>query len=280
MTLIQILLLSVVQGLAEMLPVSSSAHVILVQKLMGLDPTAPQMTFLLVMLHTGTMIAALCYFGSRWKKQSLHFYKMVILATACTGFLGLALKIGIEKVILEHFLHHSKGEVESLFGNLLLIGGALLAAGIVILWSSRHEARAKDFTLSSRQSVIVGLIQGLCLPFRGFSRSGATISVGMTSGVSRSLSEEFSFALAVALTPAAIVLETHRLVKNLRASATPFDFAHAMTPGLVGMVFSFVGALLALRWLSSWLEKGRWHYFGYYCVVFACIVFVVAAKGI
>jgi undecaprenyl-diphosphatase len=280
MTLIQILILAVVQGLAEMLPVSSSAHVILAQKLMGLNPGAPEMTFLLVMLHTGTMIGALLYFGSRWKNQNLHFYKMIVLATACTGFLGLGLKLGIEKVLLEGILHHTKGEVEHLFGNLFIVGTALLAAGVLILWSSKKEHHAKDSTLTPRQSVWIGIVQGLCLPFRGFSRSGATISAGMATGVSRTLAEEFSFALAVALTPAAIALETKRLLKTMHEQAGAFDIAHALTPGLIGMVFSFAGALIALKWLSSWLEKGRWHYFGIYCVTFACIVLAAAFSGL
>jgi undecaprenyl-diphosphatase len=280
MTLIQILILAVVQGLAEMLPVSSSAHVILAQKLMGLNPGAPEMTFLLVMLHTGTMIGALLYFGSRWKNQNLHFYKMIVLATACTGFLGLGLKLGIEKVLLEGILHHTKGEVEHLFGNLFIVGTALLAAGVLILWSSKKEHHAKDSTLTPRQSVWIGIVQGLCLPFRGFSRSGATISAGMATGVSRTLAEEFSFALAIALTPAAIALETKRLLKTMHEQAGAFDIAHALTPGLIGMVFSFAGALIALKWLSSWLEKGRWHYFGIYCVTFACIVLAAAFSGL
>jgi len=280
MTLLQILLLALVQGLAEMLPVSSSAHVILAQKLMGLNPAAPEMTFLLVMLHTGTMLGALLYFGSRWKNQNFHFYKMIALATVCTGILGLALKVGIEKVLLEHILHHTKGEVENLFGNLYIVGGALLAAGVLILWSSKKESLAKDPTLSPRQSIWIGFVQGLCLPFRGFSRSGATISTGMVTGVSISLAEEFSFALAVALTPAAILLETRRLVKSMHEQAGSFDITHAFTPGLIGMVFSFIGALVALKWLSSWLEKGRWHYFGIYCVVFSCIVLAAAFAGI
>ena len=68
MTLLQILILAIVQGAAELLPVSSSAHVIVAEKLMGLDPTAPQMTLLLVMLHTGTMFAVIAYFWNQWKK--------------------------------------------------------------------------------------------------------------------------------------------------------------------------------------------------------------------
>src|SRR3954470_18623196 len=101
MNVLQILFLAIVQGAAELLPVSSSAHVILAERMMGLDPSAPEMTFLLVMLHTGTMFAVLAYFWSRWKKWNLKFVKRALLATLVTGVLGLSLKIGIEKVILE-----------------------------------------------------------------------------------------------------------------------------------------------------------------------------------
>jgi undecaprenyl-diphosphatase len=71
------------------------------------------------------------------------------------------------------------------------------------------------------------------------------------------------------------------LTKSIHEQAgSTFHMSQALTPGLIGMVFSFIGALAALRWLSSWLEKGRWHYFGYYCVVFACVVLAAAVTGV
>src|SRR6516165_6943322 len=112
MTLPKIALLAVIQGAAELLPVSSSAHVIVAEKLMGLDPSAPEMTFLLVMLHTGTMFAVLVYFWRRWKelifpretppsgqppRSRFHFIKMIVIATAVTGVVGLGLKTLIER---------------------------------------------------------------------------------------------------------------------------------------------------------------------------------------
>jgi undecaprenyl-diphosphatase len=304
---IKVFFLAIVQGLAEMLPVSSSAHVIFAEKLMGLDPSAPELTFLLVMLHTGTMFAALAYFGRRWlallrpaavgptqrsvaaqaenrQWDKARFLKLVVLATAVTGTVGLLLKKLIEKIVLEHLLGYGKGEVEMLFNNLPLIGGALLAAGILILVASRTEEQARKQTLSARQSVLIGLVQGLCLPFRGFSRSGATISTGLYQGVSRRLSEEFSFALAVALTPAVVLLELKRLLgatseRALASGGTGFSIASQLAPGLVGMALSFVAGLVALRWLSSWLESGRWRFFGYYCVVFSGVIFGAFALG-
>ena len=103
------------------------------------------------------------------------------------------------------------------------------------------------------QAVLIGIVQGLCLPFRGFSRSGATISTGMLAGVTRQAAERFSFALAVVLTPVVVAREAWRLFKPQEGmAALPHgEIAYLAAPGLVGMVFSFLAGLLALRWLSS-----------------------------
>src|ERR1700690_4277960 len=108
MFLVQVIVLAVVQGLAELLPVSSSAHVILAEKLMGLDPTSPPMTLLLVMLHTGTMFSVIFYFWVDWKKnyfqssdRAATFTKQLFLSTIMTGVVGLILKELIEKVLLK-----------------------------------------------------------------------------------------------------------------------------------------------------------------------------------
>jgi undecaprenyl-diphosphatase len=280
MTILQILLLAVIQGLAEMLPVSSSAHVIVAQKLMGLDPSAPELTFLLVMLHTGTMFAALGYFGRRWlgRLKEKSFIKALILATIATGILGLGLKRVIEKSV-------QSGEVESLFNNFPLIGSALLVAGILIIISGRVSRRSNKGagSLSTAQALQIGLSQGLCLPFRGLSRSGTTISVGLLTGVGRELAEEFSFALAVLLTPPVVLLELKRMVKALHADparAAQFSWSHALAPGLIGMAFSFVAGLLALRLLTQMLEKGRWDFFGYYCIAFSAMIFAGIQIGL
>src|SRR5271165_5295300 len=96
----QILILALIQGACELLPVSSSAHVIAAEKLMGLDPSSPEMTMLLVMLHTGTMFAVMVYFWKGWKRdyfassgQTQWFAIQVIGATVCTGIVGYGLKI-------------------------------------------------------------------------------------------------------------------------------------------------------------------------------------------
>lgn len=278
MSLFHVLLLAVVQGLAELLPVSSSAHVIMTEKLLGLDPSAPDMTLLLVMLHAGTMFAVIVYFWKSWVEtyfSSVRAFKknmlLIFLASLCTGIVGLVLL----KVITALYAKNAPDfEIEQLFSNTKLIAGGLAAAGLLILYSSRQKEN-KDGELSPKSAMIVGIVQGLCLPFRGFSRSGATISAGMASGVSRKRAEEFSFALAVALTPPVIIKEVVRVYQHggQAAAAGGHGAMSAMlVPSLVGMVFSFLSGLLALRWLSRWLEHGRWHLFGGYCLLAAVVV--------
>jgi undecaprenyl-diphosphatase len=101
----------------------------------------------------------------------------------------------------------------------------------------------------------------------------------MLQGVSRQRVEEFSFALAVVITPPAIAKELLRLLKTTADTASPHHFLHLMGPGLFGMAGAFVAGLLALRLLSSWLEKGHWAWFGYYCVAFSGFVFFLASRG-
>jgi undecaprenyl-diphosphatase len=275
MDLLQVLILAVVQGAAELLPVSSSAHVILAEKLMGLDPTAPAMTLLLVMLHTGTMFAVIVYFWQSWRAtyfssgQAFRVNALrVVVATAATGVVGLALMQLIKHVVAGRAADF---EIEHLFGNAKLMAAALAAAGVLIIVSSRMSA-VDGGELTLRSAAWIGAVQGLCLPFRGFSRSGATISTGLALGVARRRAEEFSFALAVVLTPAVVIREALRVYQAQAGIAHGSGLSQVAGMSLVGMVLSFLAGLAALRWLSKWLEQGRWHVFGGYCLLAAVMV--------
>jgi undecaprenyl-diphosphatase len=301
-SLMKVLILAVVQGLAELLPVSSSAHVVVAEKLLGLDPSSPQMTLVLVMLHTGTMFAVIVYFWSQWKQAyftTAHAMKRFVVraawATALTGVVGYPI---IEILERTAFKGHSKGEIEMLFSRLDLIAPALLAAGVLILISGLKERNEKSAVAARpdyERSIVLsgdnvtfsqagwmGAIQGLCLPFRGFSRSGATISTGLLTGANRQRAERFSFALAVILTPLAIAREAERLLKAKHVAdlaGQPLDLHASVFAALLGMVLSFLAGLAALRWLSSWLEHGRWYLFGIYCLIAACVVFYLYHLG-
>jgi undecaprenyl-diphosphatase len=299
MPIYQVVILAVVQGLAELLPISSSAHVVVAEKLMGLDPSTPQMTLLLVMLHSGTMLAVIAYFWKQWKQayfatadEFKRFAVRLVYATALRGGGGEALKKAIEHTL---FKGAPKAEIEDLFGRLDLVGPALACVGVLILLSGLRKAKRAEETpepesltrrptggVTMGQAGWMGFVQGLALPFRGFSRSGSTISAGMLAGAAKERAERFSFALAVVLTPAVVAQEAMRLVKATHAAAatgTPIDLHGTVLLSLMGAGFSFLAGLLALKWLSSWLAHGRWYLFGIYCLLASCVVFGMYFSG-
>jgi undecaprenyl-diphosphatase len=285
MPLLKIVILAIIQGLAELLPVSSSAHVVVAERLMGLNASSPQMTLMLVMLHTGTMFAVIVYFWNQWRKtyfRSRGAFNLIairlIWATILTAIVGLIMQKIVEKTLLRGVPH---AQIEDLFNHLEWIAPALLAAGILILVAGLLPSRdtfddGREPSMS--QSSWIGAVQGLCLPFRGFSRSGATISTGMLTGVTRERAETFSFALAVILTPPVVIREVLRLA-HARHITGGLNLASAMVPGLIGMAFSFLAGLVALKWLSRWLEGGRWYLFGIYCLLASAAVFYLHHVG-
>jgi undecaprenyl-diphosphatase len=146
MSLWRVVILAVVQGVAELLPISSSAHVVVAEKLMGLDPSSPAMTLLLVMLHTGTMVAVIWYFWKQWRQaffQSLAAFKsfalVLTVATAITAIVGEILI----KIIERTWFHNAPdAEVEQLFSHLELIAPALALAGVLIILAGLLEKRS------------------------------------------------------------------------------------------------------------------------------------------
>ena len=305
MSFLHVIVLAVVQGLAELLPVSSSAHVVVAEKLMGLDPSTPQMTLLLVMLHTGTMFAVIAYFWKQWVQTYFasadafkRFAVRLVWATLLTGVLGEVLIKLVEHTM---FKGASKAEIELLFGRLDLVAPALFCAGVLILVAGMREkqsegavsakevatltgslTRRPEGSVTMRQAGWMGLVQGLCLPFRGFSRSGATISTGMLTGAVKERAERFSFAMAVAITPLAIGREALRVLHlkhDAAAAGMPVDLHGTVVMSLLGAAFAFLAGLVALRWLSNWLENGRWWLFGVYCLVASAVVWGLHVKG-
>src|SRR5215469_2842921 len=287
MSLLKVIVLAIVQGLAELLPISSSAHVVVTEKLLGLDPSSPPMTLLLVMLHTGTMFAVIVYFWSAWRDTYFKsgvafraFAVQVIIATFFTALIGEAIVKIIEKTLWRNVPH---AEIEDLFSHLEFIAPALAAAGLLIviagIFERRHPVGAVSAAhdLNAQRAGVIGAVQGLCLPFRGFSRSGATISTGLLLGVVKARAEDFSFALAVVLTPPVVVREILRLLHAVHGRGA--DLRSAALESVLGAVVAFLAGLLALRWLSRWLEGGRWYWFGIYCLFAAGAVMLLHRAG-
>lgn len=280
MPLFRAIILAIIQGLTELLPVSSSAHVIVAAKLLHEDMSTPANALLLVMLHTGTMFAVIVYFWKQWREtflaswqDLLRFVKWAFVGCLLTGLVGYPLNL-----VIVHILGGAahRAEIEDLFNKLNWIAPALAAAGILILYSGLREAsqpiaspflRKKGF--GWMQVVAMGVVQGFAIPFRGFSRSGSTISAGLLAEGAREPVESFSFALAVAITPLAIAREAYRLHRAHVQTGVALHLAPTLAPSLVGLVCAFLAGLVALKWLSGWLEQGRWYWFGIYCLVAA-----------
>src|SRR5579872_1131183 len=229
------------------------------------------MTLLLVMLHSGTMLAVIAYYWRSWRASYFQgasafksFALQIVLATALTGIIGSALTLLIEKAAVAGL---PGGQIEDLFSHLELIAPALALVGVLILIAGIATRRRPDTDsdLTTLQSATIGAVQGLCLPFRGFSRSGATISTGMLLGASRRRVEAFSFALAVVLTPPVVAREAWRLV-HAQPTASAGGIHSAVAYSLFGALIAFVAGLAALKWLSRWLETDLWYLFGIYCL--------------
>src|SRR6201994_1047892 len=280
MSILHVIILAIVQGLAELLPVSSSAHVVVTEKLLGLDPSGPEMKLLLVPLHTGTMFAVIAFFWRQWKRTYFvsadafkRFVVRAIWATALTAVIGYPIIHVIEHHQRAQILataassttvacSYGKGDVEALFSRLDFVAPALLAAGLLILWAGMKErdksplanlsyeraASRSGENVTFAQAGWMGAVQGLCLPFRGFSRSGATISTGLLAGANRERAERFSFALAVILTPPVVARELLRLLHakhEAAATGMVVDLHGSLVAALFGLVFSFVAGLAA-----------------------------------
>lgn len=285
MNLWHVIILAIVQGLAELLPVSSSAHVIVAAELLHENMSTPNNALLLVLLHTGTMFAVIAYFWRRWAAEIFEswetFWRAVKLLFVSTLLSGLVF-LPIDKLV-EHVLSRGgqRADIEALFNKLNWIAPALAAAGVLILYAGLREARRPETETAKStarrgirwpDAIIMGILQGIAIPFRGFSRSGVTISGGLLTGGERSDVEWYSFAMVVVLTPLAIAWELHRVYKTAHLGGYTVHWGPALTPGIVGMIFSFLAGLLALKWLSRWLENGKWHWFGIYCLAAAAAV--------
>lgn len=282
MALWHVIVLAIVQGLAELLPVSSSAHVIVAAELLHENMSTPNNALLLVLLHTGTIFAVIAYFWQRWMDEIFgswtKFIRMVQLLFVSTLLSGLIF-LPVNKLV-EHVLSRSgqRADIEALFNKLNWIAPALALAGLLILYAGLREAKRPETetkkTTAGRgvhwlDAIVMGVLQGFAIPFRGFSRSGVTISGGLLTGGERTEIESYSFAMVVLITPLALAWELRRVYKTAHLNGYTVHWGPALTPGIIGMIFSFVAGLLALKWLSRWLESGRWYVFGIYCLLAA-----------
>lgn len=249
MDMLQGLLLGIIQGITEFLPISSSGHLVLAQHFFGIQE---ENLLFDTVLHAGTALSILVVF---WKDistlalnlfssdrllraQSLRYGTYVVVATIPAGFAG---------VFLKDFFETRFGDARGA-GAMLLVTAALLLFTMV-----RKQTR---LPLSLWAVVIIGCAQAVAI-MPGISRSGATIATALLVGVSREEAGRFSFLLALPAILGAMVLQ----LKDVEALTLPLS-----TLGL-GFVVSFMVGIVSLRVLLGFVKQGRLHYFGAYCVV-------------
>lgn len=243
-------ILGIVQGIAEFLPVSSSGHLVIAEALLlqttGQSPPRwLQGTTMNVALHFGSLLTiAVIYRRELWAlRTDVRLLVWLFIASVPVGFAGLLFK----------------DDLDRLFDSPLAAGCGLLATGgLLLLGRLLQTGQVALNSMSFRTSVVVGLVQAIAL-VPGISRSGSTIAAGIGCGLNRPDAAKFSFLLALPAIGGATFLE---LVDLLRGE-TAVDAASRSL--LIGAIVSFFVGLLALRWLIRLLHADRLHWFAWYC---------------
>lgn len=262
-TWVKAIILGVVQGLTEFLPVSSTGHLVLVKRLMEVTPPTEGARVLWeVVLHLGTVLAVIAVLRREvWMVLAGFFRGLAACRTGLVqavrrerGF-ALALLVLLGSIPVWLVGMGLQGFVESLFGRPYVAAGALLVTGTFLFVTRYARETRRDGRVGWLDAILIGLAQAVAI-CPGISRSGATISAGLFRGVDRAQAARFSFLLLIPAMAGAAVLEMRKL------SEVPTE---ALAPLLVGGAVSAVVGLLALVALIRVVIAGKLHYFSYYC---------------
>ncbi len=254
LTLWEVLALAAVQGVAEFLPISSSGHVVILAQLMAEgDSDKLDIVDLNVALHLGTLLSILVVYAGRIRRLLTHDRRLIgplIVATIPAAVVGISLKLSDSTAILNNPL---------LAGICLVVTGIMLASTRWIAPPSGDES-----SIGYRTALLMGLAQSVAI-LPGISRSGATISCGLATGLTPSRAATFSFLMAVPAIAGAGLVETLSYAKAMSASSEPFEGTPLLYLAM-GATVAFLVGIAALFWLLRWLEKGRFHWFAWWCI--------------
>jgi undecaprenyl-diphosphatase len=249
------LILGIVEGLTEFLPISSTGHLILAADLLG--ATDERWTVFNLVIQTGAMLAVVWEYRARFFRVDVALYRNLIVAFIPAALLGLA----FSKYIKQYLFHA------------VPVAIAFIVGALIIFWveGRKHPVRvanARDMTWLD--ALKVGFAQCFAL-IPGTSRSGATIIGGMLFGLSRTAATEFSFFLAV---PTLVAAGGYDLLKH-RAL---FSAEH-LAPLALGLVVSFISAFVVIRWLIRYVATHDFKPFAWYRIVFGVLVLLTAYFG-
>lgn len=251
MSIFQAILLGIVQGLTEFLPVSSSGHLLLAERLFGIQESS--LTFG-VILHFGTLIPVIIVFWSDiWKILKHPFQKMtyiLIVASIPAAIVGFTLNDKIEAIFYG--------------GNLLWI--TFFITGLVLLYSDKapSEGRGED-EVTYKDALIIGCTQAVAI-LPGISRSGSTISAGLFSGLSRETAAKISFLLSIPVVGGAFLLE----VVDMAQTGFVLDGV-SVGACIAGFIASMLSGYLSIKFMLELIRKAKLKYFAYYLFVVSAI---------
>ena len=281
---LETIIIAIVEGLTEFLPVSSTGHMIIAQNLLGLTPDALNesdkafvhaFTFI---IQFGAILSVVCLYWKRFfqfdttpapagsnifqkLKHTFNFYWLLIVGVIPAVVIGLLAK--------------KSGLLDWLLDSVEVVAIMLVIGGIFMLFCDKlFNKGSEQTTVNEKKAFNIGLYQCISV-IPGVSRSMATIVGGMTQGLTRKRSAEFSFFLAVPTMAGATLLDLLDLLKEDTAWATP----HNITMLLLGCVVAFIVALLAMKWFVSFLSKYGFKAFGYYRIIVGGIIIVMLLSG-
>jgi undecaprenyl-diphosphatase len=263
MDTVQAILLAIIEGITEFLPISSTGHMAIASAIMGINKL-PFTKLYEIVIQLGAILSVVVLY---WRKflnfRKLDFYLKLLVAIIPALAFGALFKKHIEQVL----------------GNPLVIASVQFAGGIILLfvdkWFNRPQVHGED-GITFRHSFVIGLYQVLSIIFPGLSRSAATIIGGMQQKLSRPLAAEFSFFLAVPTMMAATVKSLYDVYKE-SPEVLNGDNLHTL---LLGSIVAFIVATLAIRFFIAYLQKNGFRVFGWYRIIVGALLLALIFGGV
>jgi undecaprenyl-diphosphatase len=260
MTVIQAIILAIIEGITEFLPVSSTGHMIIGSSLMGIASEEFTKTFT-VAIQLGAILSVLVLYARRFL-QSTDFYLKLLVAFIPAAILGKLLN----------------DTIDALLENVVVVAISLLLGGIILVfvdkWFKDQATRSDKRNISYVSAIKIGLFQCIAM-IPGVSRSAATIIGGLTQNMSRKAAAEFSFFLAVPTMFAATAYKIFKLYH--KGGGIAADQWHLL---LIGNAVAFIVALLAIKSFIALLTKYGFKYFGYYRILLGLSILILYSMGI
>jgi undecaprenyl-diphosphatase len=250
MTIFDAIILGIIQGLTEFLPVSSSGHLEIFKVILGENSLPEESMLMTVVLHAATALSTIVIF----RKDIFDIFKGLFQFKVNDEFI-FSVKIVISMIPAAFVGVFFNDQIEYLFsGNLVLVGGMLLITGLLLILADRAKFTGKE--VSYKSALIIGISQAIAI-LPGISRSGATISTSVLLGIDREKSARFSFLMVVPLI-------LGKMAKDIMSGEVNVQSA-SFLPMSVGFLVSFFVGLLACTWMISLVKKSKLTYFAIYC---------------